>query len=364
MKNHAMHLSVLMILMLILCVPTATKAQTLLSRYRPGATTEGAVYFLPRTALRVSVLVEKTDYKPGDFSPYAQRYLRVNSVEQEPSTSFRIIEVRVDALPQPDTTKVYAVKFDARTVASRITLADDGRLLALNVPDATDVVQPAPFEPAPRLPMANPRQFLTEEILSCGSTAKMAELTAHEVYDLRENRTLLIKGQADFMPQDGQQMQLMLQELKCQDDALSSMFVGVTRRDTTEHVLWLRPDAPQGRQVLFRLSQLRGLVDADDLSGEPFYAVIDDITELPATDEVAARKQKKSETGIFVNVPGTMRITLYQGIEPLLTKDFPAPQFGETLLLSGSLFNKRYTTRLLLNALTGAVEKLEADDPR
>ena len=58
----------------------------------------------------------------------------------------------------------------------------------------------------------NPRRYLTEEILAAGSTAKMAELTAREIYDLRENRSLLIKGQADFMPQDGQQLKLMLQQ--------------------------------------------------------------------------------------------------------------------------------------------------------
>ena len=58
-------------------------AQTLLSQYRPGVTPEGAVYFLPKTALRISVLVEKTTYEPGDFAPYAQRYLRVGGFPGE-----------------------------------------------------------------------------------------------------------------------------------------------------------------------------------------------------------------------------------------------------------------------------------------
>lgn len=351
-----------------------TVAQTQLSTYKPGVTPEGAVYFLPKTALRISVLVEKTTYTPGDFAPYAQRYLRMADVSQEPKTSFQITDIMVTPCPVPDTTKVYAVKFDARTVASRLTLSDDGRLLALNVEDVEDAVMPAFFMPATKAKEVNPRQFMGEEILSCGSTAKMAEMTAHEIYDLRENRTLLIKGQADFMPQDGRQMELMLNELDRQDHALSSLFVGTTQRDTVEHVLWVDPSAftlpSSTRQVLFRLSQVKGLVDADDLSGAPYYISIDDITQLPAEENSKEKKSflnlKKTNTtaGIYVNVPGRLRVTLYEGITPILTEEHPAPQFGQTMLLSANLFNKRYATRLLLDPLTGAMLRLDADQPK
>ena len=349
----------------IVCLLTfgSAAAQTLLSNYQPGVTPEGAVYFLPKTALRISVLVEKTTYEPGDFAPYAQRYLRVADVSQEASTGFRVVSIQLTAMPVPDSAKVYAVKFDARTVASRLTLSEDGRLLGLNVEHAADVEEPAAFAAAPRAPWVNPRQYMSEEILSCGSTAKMAELTAHEIYDLRENRNLLIKGQADFMPQDGAQMKLMLQQLDQQDQSLTSLFLGRTLCDTTEHVLWLVPSEAQPRQVLFRLSQLRGLVDADDLSGAPYYISIEDISQLPAPEPVA-KKQQKQEAGIYVNVPGRMRTTLYEGINAIQTAELPAPQFGHVQLLSGSLFNKRYTTRLLLNALTGALERLDADQPK
>jgi hypothetical protein len=315
------------------------------------------------------VLVEKTTYQPGDFAPYAQRYLRMADVSQESSTSYRVVDILQTPMPMPDTTKVYAVKFDARTVASRISVSDDGCLLGINIEDAESQEIPAPFVAAPRPAWVNPRQYMSEEILSCGSTAKMAELTAHEIYDLRENRSLLVKGQADFMPQDGKQMQIMLDELNRQNESLSSLFLGVTTRDTTEHILWYVPEAKAeweeapSRQVFFRLSQLHGLVEADDLSGAPYYILVEDISQLPPPEPVA-KKQKPQQAGIFVNVPGRLRCTVYEGINAVSTEEWPAPQFGHTLLLSGDLFNKRYTTRLRLNALTGAVERLDADQPK
>lgn len=44
---------------------------------------------------------------------------------------------------------------------------------------------------------------MTEEILIAGSTAKMAELVAKEIYNIRESKNSLTRGQADYMPKDG-----------------------------------------------------------------------------------------------------------------------------------------------------------------
>lgn len=355
----------LLTLSFIICQLTLSTAQTQISDYQPGVTAEGAIYFLPKTAIRINVLVEKTTYKPGDFAPYALRYLRLKDVAQEPSTQYRVISIRQTAIGVADTTKRYAIKFNPKTVAANVSLTQDGRLLGINT-DAKETPQPALFKPAPKPTPVNPRQFMTEEILAAGSTAKMAELTAREIYDLRENRNLLIKGQADFMPKDGEQMKLMLSHIDSQDRTLSSMFQGVTERDTTEHVLIITPDGPLQRQVLFRLSQQLGLVDADDYSGAPFYLSIDNLETVPPVDEEAAAKVKKKqyEAGIYVNIPGRMRSTIYQGIDMLQTQEFPAAQFGNVELLSGDLFNKHYDTHLWLNPVTGAVDRLEAEQPK
>ena len=362
---------------------TSIVAPAQISNYRPGVTTDGAIYYLPKTALRIHVQIEKTTYQPGDFSRYAQRYLRLNDVQQEPSVGFRVLGISQEAIAVPDTTKVYALKFNAKSATANIHLSDDGCLLAINA----EVHQASPSAPeratldyshysktieAPSGAvggasgsLSSVRRYLTEEILSAGSTAKMAELTAREIYDLRENRSLLIKGQADFMPKDGEQLRLMLQQLDEQDRALTSMFAGVTTCDTTDYFILVFPETIKERRVLFRLSQLDGLVDPDDLSGTPYYIIIDNLNTVAPVDEVAAAKTKKKqyEAGVYVNVPGRLRSTILQGIDPLLSQEFPAPQFGNVELLSADLFNKRYTTHLWVNALTGAVDRLEAELP-
>ncbi len=341
-------------------------AQTQISEYKPGVTPEGAVYFLPKTAVRFTMLVEKTTYTPGDFCMYAQRFMRLKDVSQEPSTSYRIINIKQVPIAVADTTKGFAVKFDAKTVAANVKLADDGRLLGINA-DAKDYELPVPFEPGKKIQQQNPRELLNQEILSAGSTAKMAELTAQEIYDLRENRNLLIKGQADFMPKDGEQLRLMLNQIDTQDKTLTRLFNGTYDCDTTEFTLTVCPNSPVHHLLLFRLSQVNGLVDTDDLSGSPFYVDIDNLNAVPPVDDEEAAKAKKKkpyEAGIYVNVPGRMRVTLYQGITAIDKQEHPAPQFGNVELLSGELFNKRYTTHLWINPLTGAVLRLEGEQPK
>ena len=366
MNNNTKRLPLLatLVLSFIICHLSFSPvgAQTTVSAYRPGVTPEGAVYYLPRTALRISVLVERTAYEPGDFASYAQRYLRLQNVSLEPRVSHRVVSITQTAFGQADKQKAYAVKFNAKTVAANVALADDGRLLSINAEPTPEPQPPLPTRQRRAAPQ-NPRQYMNEEILAAGSTAKMAELTSREIYDLRENRSLLIKGQADFMPKDGQQLKLMLAQLDTQEQALRSLFEGVTTCDTTEYILTYIPEKPVSREVLFRLSEELGMVDADDLSGEPFYITIEDISQLPPTDEEAAAKVKKKvyESGIYVNIPGRMRSTLHQGIDQIGQSEFPAAQFGNVELLSAELFNKRYTTQLWISPLTGAVERLQAD---
>lgn len=67
----------------------------------------------------------------------------------------------------------------------------------------------------------NPRDFLTEEILMAGSTAKMAELVAKEIYNIRESKNALVRGQADNMPKDGEQLKIMLANLEEQEAAMT-----------------------------------------------------------------------------------------------------------------------------------------------
>ena len=348
------------ILSSLLLVSTTLAAQTQVSTYTPGVTPEGATFFLPKTAIRISVLTEKTTYTPGDYAAYAQRYMRLNNVSTDASVTHRILAVTQTAIGVADTTKAYSVKFNQKTSATNVSLSADGVLLAVNAQAAEQHLPPR-FKPAPKTPQPDPHRFLGEDILAAGSLGKMAQLTAEEIYDLRDNRSLLVKGQADFMPHDGQQMKLMLDQLEMQDRALTSMFSGTTVRDTAEYVFTLCPVMNFQTQTLFRFSRHFGMVDADDLSGELYTITVTDMNSVPKMTPI---NKKKAENGLYYNVPGRVRSVISHGPDMVSQEEFPAAQFGNVELLSGELFNKHFGTRLWLNPVTGAIDKLEAEQPK
>ena len=345
------------------CSLLTTLAQTAVSTYLPGVTPEGAIYLLPKTGIRIAVQVEKTTYAPGELCKYAERYLRIKDVSPTPSVNYRITDIRQEAYAVADTSKHYAIKFDAKTAATNVRLSDDGILLGINTDPQPQSKSLSTSHP-PLSTKIDPRQYMNEETLAAGSTAKMAELIAQDIYEIRESRNLLVRGQADNMPKDGEQLRLMLNQLDKQDQAMTSLFIGITEKDTTEHTITVIPDKMSDQQVLFRFSQKLGLLESDDFAGVPYYYKVEDLKTVPPVEVIDPKKKNKQAPGVYVNVPGKLRSTISDAKGVISTAEFPAGQFGNVELLSGALFNKRYTTRLWLNPLSGAVEKIDVEQPK
>jgi len=349
-------------------------AQTQVTEYRPGMTAEGVVYYLPKTTVKVAVKVEKTTYTPGEFCKYADKYLRLSNVQEDSYNTYRLIDTKIWSYGEADKQKAFAVKVNAKTAVCNLKLADDGRLLAVNADAPAEKPLPQPFEAAKKEAPANPRSFLSQEILAAGSVTKMAELTASEIYDIRESRNSLTRGEADFMPKDGEQLRLMLSSLDQQDKALSSMFSGTVSKDTIEMVFTITPDKEINKKVLFRMSEKLGLLDKDDMAGAPYYLSVKDLQTLPkqqVLDEKAQKAKEKAEQAakekgnvLYVNVPSKILVTIAAGNNKVAEYETTAGQFGRVELLSGDLFNKRFTTHLTLDPQSGAVDKLTAEEPK
>lgn len=320
---------------------------------------EGTSYYLPKTAMKFTLTVEKTQYEPGQFAGYAQRYMKQDDVQLEASTTYRIVDTRMHNIAMPDTAKHFTLSLDKRYTISTVERTDNGQLLAINA-EPKHVTEPAPFVPARKPRALNPRDFMNEDMLTAGSTAKMAQLIAQEIYDIRDSRNQLQRGQAEFMPADGQQLRIMMDGLNTQERALRQVFEGTTVKDTTEVTLVFVPTENVDRQLFFRFSRHFGLVDNDDLSGVPYYITV--YTDAKATDDGEAQKKEKKDKddiGLVVNTPQKVRATLYCENKVVDSYEFNAGQFGGTESLSGALFGKKLTTQIVLNPITGGIETIK-----
>ena len=178
----------------------------------------GVTYLLPKTEIEIVVEATKHTYMPGEFCKYADRYLRMNNVSADPDIYWTIDKLQTRVTGVPDKDNVYFVKLKDKTVAPLMELTEDGIVRSINMP-LSGRTEPATKITATAQEIIDPRKFLTEEILMASSRAKMAELVAKEIYNIRESKNALLRGEADNMPQDGAQLKIMLDNLNLQERA-------------------------------------------------------------------------------------------------------------------------------------------------
>lgn len=146
---------------------------------------EGTTYFLPKTAVQFRILTEKTTYNPGELAVYAEKYMKMQNTDESPSVAYRILSTTSNSYGIPDTTKQHTAVVDKKHSIIRVNKYANGMLLAINAePKTIEVVKD--FKAAPKPAAVNPRDFMNADILSAGSKAKMAELIAQDIYDIRE----------------------------------------------------------------------------------------------------------------------------------------------------------------------------------
>ena len=105
----------------------------------------------------------------------------------------------------------------------------------------------------------------------------------------------LSTGDSDQKPADGEALKLMLQQLDEQERNLTALFMGTTQTQTVvKHFTWI-PQGETANEVVFRISDISGIVGKTDLSGDPIYInlKITEKGELPVDAKGKSKKCRK-----------------------------------------------------------------------
>ena len=364
-KMSAFRYSLLVCLGLVFS--TMLSAQTQVEKFVPGSTLEGVSYFLPRTALRVVVTSQRTVITPGKYHNYAYKYLRIQDVPIQTSSTWSVKKVEIIPYSVPDPQKAYTVRLKGNTIAPMVSLTKDGILLGINTKVTETQLPPValPQMIQKAISYDDVLKYLNRDMLQAGSDAKMAELVAQEIYDIRESRDALLRGEADNTPKDGQQLKLMLDGLEQQINTLSSLFVGTTEISEMTSVIDIVPNAITDKFLLFRFSKWTGMVDSDDMSGVPYYISVKKMGELPEPSEdikIAAQKGKML-TAVRYNVPARTKVQVYNSEKNWAELEIPMGQFGFEEILSNVLFDKKATTQVTFFQHTGGIKDIKQGTP-
>lgn len=320
----------------------------------------GVAYILPKTVLEVNIKTEKYEYTPGEFAKFANRYLQLTNIEQASSTSWNIQKVDVNVVGKPDSDKSFFVKLKDKSIAPNLELTSDGIIKSINTPCVTINKESTPNVTMAVTTNVDPKKYYTEEILMANSTAKIAELVAKEIYAIRESRNNLLRGDFENAPTDGEFLKVMLKNMNIQENALLSLFVGRTDTISVDKKIELEIDTDVEDLVIARFSHKQGLVDSDNLVGEPIYLSIKDLKSIniPVDDG----KGKKKMEGIAYNLPGRALIEVYYFDKLINKKEVSLTQFGIVEYLAPSLFNKKSPIQVFFDTTTGALLKVNKEE--
>ncbi len=324
----------------------------------------GIAYCLPNTAFDIVIEAELTERQPGEFTNYSMLYLNASNAIKEPSYSATVKSVTVIPRGVPDEDNRWLTDFKGSGV-TYMMIDDAGVPLAINtedvaLPKALSLPNPKSASPTP-LETDAATQAVTQEMTISTSTNKRAHLAAQRIFELRDIRSDLISGNAENTPPDGRSMQLMLDNLSAQEAALTAMFVGTEKKWTDVRTISYIPteDNRETRETIARISPVKGIVGADDLTGAPVYLTLSVVSdgELPKDENGAPKKAPKD--GLAYNIPGTMKLTVtFDGTE-VYGEVFETAQFGNTFFLDSKIFSdKKKPTFVTFNPATGGIRQI------
>ncbi|SCQ22934.1 hypothetical protein TFUB4_02262 [Tannerella forsythia] len=320
----------------------------------------GVTYALPKTSLIVTAEVTKVTCKTGPYYKYAEKYLGVKDAVTNDHVYYELGKIYLENKGVPDEENTYTIEFKSKTVAPYVYLTEDGLMCSINA-DYTPAeanLKNTKHE-AQTAETTDVTAVMTEELLMAGSVTRQAEVAAKQIYRLRESKMDIVSGEADNMPPDGEAMKLVLQQLTDQEQALTTLFIGRRQRKTTFHEVRIVPQDDLNKEVLFRFSEKLGLLDADDLGGQPVYLNLHATERAPELDPKEAEKKEKMLKGIVYNVPGKARVEIETGTKKLYQGEVQIVQFGTREGLAPVMFDdKKAPVKVFFYPETGAIKQI------
>lgn len=317
----------------------------------------GVVYSLPQTELEITAVVVERQITPGDLHPWANKYLGIRPASQ-PQRSYEIRSIEVHTIGVADTSQRYLVAFDRKSVAPFVRLGQGNILFSINgsaeVPQSTpSIVVPQEVLPDRSMPSL-PREYSLATTL-----AKRAEIVANYIYDLRENALGVVTGDAEQMPKDGEAMRLALGHIRTEEKRATRLFLGDTTELVKVHRWRVMPEGEDmSGRVVFRFSNIWGVLASDDLSGDAVTLDLRVIERAPISDGKDKRKDRLE--GIAYNVPGVAEVRLSLLGRELTKSRLHLTQLGEVQYLSRRMLNIKdgATTAVYLDMTTGALARV------
>jgi len=353
----------------------------------------GVFYVLPRTVLKIDVLLKTEENLKGPFSEYAEELLGLNNVVKFDFTNYVIENVEISAIAEPDPDQVYYIETGERS-------SKDFKSLLLSMNDAGFLVSAINSDNPETLlsPSGNEVVVYDEQTIHTGTQGsfyalknvktridtivrkitvdtamvekfiyrtKLVEKNPKEqaleivalLEEVRESRMKLLTGFQETAYETGTFTYMDKQLQKLENNYLD-LFRGKTIQSFTTHTFYYTPTSQPEKDdpALFRFSNGTGITSLKSGTGEEVTLdMIVNESAMIAGEFPSPPKDESNLSGIAYRIPGIARCILKNETKELVNSQVTINQFGSIRRLPAQKFNAHF------NPSTGGIKTVRFD---
>lgn len=333
-------------------------------------TAQGFFYSLPRTGIKVEVIVKKTQKVKGPFAEFADKYLGLTQVINVNSTEYELSALKLSSFAEPDPKEYYFVEMTGRKKdqkAYELFLSGKGGLIGMQnyqesvsensksykldgcIPGVPELPNPTMFERVDTVirRISVDTTTIEQKVFKKISSAKTPDQKAKEAADfilkLDESMFNLINGYQEVNYDKGT-MEYMYNQMEKLKNEYMQLFKGIQNITFETYSFTYYPDKEnlEAAFSLARFSSAKGIMDISSVSGDLLQVEAKSLGKLKEIELLAQSRagNKDSEKGIFYRIPEDAYVSVKLGGQVLLSSQFTVNQLGIVNSLPASQYGK------------------------
>lgn len=305
-------------------------------------------YSLPQTTLLLEVEAQKDVFYAGPYAKYASKYLGIEA-QQKDKIEYHILSVRMTPVIEADQSRRYQLNtgnkpaytnylsLTSQGLVSSIDskfLASDWRYPAPSAPDFSEkgVTSNLTSESAVLYHKAKEgtsynKVAVQQNLVVEKSAEKRASEAADMIFALRKKRVQIVTGDTDAT-YSGEAMQAAITEITRLEEEYLTLFIGYSESSVQKASFEVTPKKGDVQKyIAFRLSEIDGLVPAENITGKPVLMEILPQTDPAETLAPVVATPAKGEI-ITYRIPDMSTVRILDGTDLLLQARVPVYQLG------------------------------------
>ncbi len=331
---------------------------------------DGFFYSLPRTGIRIDLLVKKTQKIKGPYAEFADKYLGLTQVINVNSTEYEIASVRLTSYTEADPAEFYFLQYNpgkkkekeeielffnqnGSLVGVNGTAAENGignqeKLIGAKGVKLPDIPNPTMFDRVDTLirrisvDTTTIEQKVFRKISSAKTTDQKAKEAADFILKLDESMFNLINGYQEVNYEKGT-MEFMYNQMDALKNEYLQLFKGITGVSSESCSFnYIPQKTDQAPTALCKFSLSKGIMDKSSTAGDLLQIEVNRLDLAGSIRNLADQRNAltKESKGIYYRIPDQARVAVKLGGQVKIESQFLINQLGVvTYLPSGSIGN-------------------------